>query len=46
VADVTVELDERAGVTQANGALAREQPTLFPPPRDRVFAARMQRLPA
>jgi hypothetical protein len=46
VADVAIELDERAGVAQTNGPFSREQPALVAPPRDRFLAARVQRLVA
>src|SRR5581483_2161016 len=46
VAHVAVELDEGAGVAQLLGALAREQPTLVPPPLDGLLAAGVERLAA
>ena len=46
VADVAVELDERARVEELLGALAREQPPLLAPLRDRLLAALVARLVA
>src|SRR5581483_11520346 len=44
VAHVAVELDERPGIAQLLGPLAREQPSLLPAPCDRALAAGVQRL--
>src|SRR5581483_4253911 len=44
VADVAVELDERARVAELLSALAGEQPALLATPRDRLRAARVERL--
>ena len=46
MADVAVELDERALVAELLGALAREQPPFLAAARDRALAARVQRLVA
>src|SRR6185437_10784273 len=44
VADVAIELDERAWIAQLLGALAGEELPLFTPARDRLLAARVKRL--
>ena len=44
VADVAVELDERAGVAELLGALAGEEPALLAPRRDGLLAAGVERL--
>jgi hypothetical protein len=46
VADVAVELDERARVAELLGALAGQEPALLTAARDGLLAAGMERLPA
>jgi len=46
VADIAVELDERARVAQLLRALAREQPAGLAPLRDGALAPRVERLAA
>jgi hypothetical protein len=45
VADVAVELDERARVADLLGALAGQEPPLLAAAGDGLFAAGMERLP-
>jgi hypothetical protein len=44
MADVAVQLDERAGIAELLGALASEELSLFATARDGLLAACMERL--